>query len=173
MSARREDAAPGGRRPRLAACAVALVAALAPLRSAATLGEKAASVARDRAALAAAGAPATAEVRAASGAAATYTVHTFDAGGSTVREYVSADGTVFAVTWVGRAPPDLDQVLGTYASALRAALASEGAGLGRRASRQVTTERLVARMAGHARRLSGRVWDPELLPEGVTADAIQ
>src|SRR6202140_4381164 len=45
----------------------------------------------------------------------TYTVHEMRAAsGTTVREFVSQAGTVFAVAWQGPSIPDLRQVLGMY-----------------------------------------------------------
>ena len=35
-------------------------------------------------------------------------------GGTVVDEYVSAEGTVFAVSWHGQFPPPMQQILGTY-----------------------------------------------------------
>ena len=46
-------------------------------------------------------------------------VHEISTARMTVREYVNADGTIFAVTWKGWSEPDLDQLLGPYAKAVR------------------------------------------------------
>src|SRR5437660_12582447 len=44
-----------------------------------------------------------------------YTVHDIQATtGTTVREYISPSGTVFAVAWKGPWPPDMRQLLGEY-----------------------------------------------------------
>ncbi len=59
-----------------------------------------------------------------------YTVHEIQtAGGTVIREYVSAQGQVFAVVWRGPQLPDLQQILGTYFADFQAA------GQGRRAGR--------------------------------------
>ena len=48
--------------------------------------------------------------------------------GTVVREYVSPEGKVFAVTWYGMTPPDLQQTLGTYFEQFKAAAAAPHAG---------------------------------------------
>ena len=44
-----------------------------------------------------------------------------DANGTTVREYVSPQGSVFGITWQGRSTPDMNQLLGTYVTNLQTA----------------------------------------------------
>ena len=41
--------------------------------------------------------------------------------GTVVREYVSPEGTVFGITWQGRAMPDMNQLLGNYVNNLQTA----------------------------------------------------
>src|SRR5215472_10046722 len=46
-----------------------------------------------------------------------YAVHEIQApGGTIVREYVSSDGRVFAVSWRGQGMPDLGKLLGNYSA---------------------------------------------------------
>src|SRR5262249_51749114 len=91
---------------RLTACAAALTVGLALSSSAlAALGGDVGSVAADRVALAA-------QLR--STAMVQYDVHQIDSGTVTVREYVTRAGHVFAVTWDGPVPPDMQQLLGEY-----------------------------------------------------------
>lgn len=91
---------------------------------------------------------------------------------TTVREYVSPSGVVFAVAWNGLVHPDLQVLLGNYHQDYRKALASAVREPGRRGTK-VTTERLVVQTWGHMRNLQGRAYLPELLPEGVSVDEIR
>ena len=88
--------------------------------------------------------------------------------GTMVREYVSPAGSVFAVTWEGPSLPDLRQVLGSYFQQYVDAI--QGGGVG---SRVVEQPGLVVYSGGHMRAFRGRAYVPQLLPQGVTADAIQ
>ncbi len=143
--------------------ASALVVLLAP-RAQAALGEAAASVDRDAAALSAA--------RAGDGARPGYTVTTLVAEGLTVREYLTPAGQVFAVAWDGVGRPDLDALLGAQAREYRAALAAAPRA-GDRRGRRVETAHLVVEVWGHMRHDQGRAWLPGLLPAGVSVDAIR
>jgi len=99
-----------------------------------------------------------------------YTRHELrTASGTTVREYVSPAGTVFAVTWQGPWLPDLRQVLGTYFEAYQRALRS------RRRSRgvvHITQADFVVHASGHQRSFTGRAFVPSLAPAGVRMEAL-
>ena len=57
---------------------------------------------------------------------ASYTVHEIQAAsGTVVREYVAADGKVFAVTFHGPFLPDMRQILGNYFEQYSAAMQAE------------------------------------------------
>lgn len=100
-----------------------------------------------------------------------YTVHEIQAAsGTLVREYISAQGQVFAVTWKGPLLPDLQQVLGSYFADYRAAARSKRAGRGALQARQPG---LVVQSGGHMRAFSGRAYIPQLLPADVTVDEIR
>ena len=90
--------------------------------------------------------------------------------GATVNEYLSPNGTVFAVSWRGPRPPDLSQLLGAYFAEYRTAAASPSA---QRGHLLVQTENLVVETGGHMRDLRGRAYVPGLLPPGVSADEVQ
>lgn len=95
------------------------------------------------------------------------------AAGTTVREYVSPSGDVFAVTWNGPFVPDLRQLLGTYFDAYQRA-----AGEARRARRSrgplvVDDGDFVLESAGHMRSFSGRAYVRTKMPSGTTAAAIR
>lgn len=143
---------------------LALLAGLAASPARAALGEAEASVSRDREALAAAARGTTDR--------GTHTVHELERGGTTIREYVSPQGLVFAVTWEGLANPDLRTLLGTYAAEYEQAAAASRRVKGRRAQR-VIAPRVVVERWGHMRDLHGRAFVPDLVPQGVSLDEIR
>ncbi len=146
------------------ALGAALVLALAAPPARAALGEGEESVGRDRRALAA--------VARGSEERGGYRVHELEKGATTIREFVSADGIVFAVAWSGIAHPDLRPLLGAFHDEYRAAARAAGPAEGRRA-RRVAGERVVVESWGHPRDLHGRAYVPALLPPGVTVDALR
>jgi len=88
--------------------------------------------------------------------------------GTTVREYVSQAGAVFAVTWEGPSLPDLRQLLGGYFQ--RYVDAIQGGGVG---ARVIEQPGLVVYTGGHMRAFRGRAYVPQLLPQGIVAEDIQ
>ena len=130
----------------------------------AALGERADSIAADEAALAAA--------RGQADERPAFRVERLDSPARTVREYVAPSGVVFAVTWEGLSPPDLDAVLGAYAAPVRHALAQGGGHTGRR-TRRIEAEGAVVETWGHMRAMHGRAYVPALVPAGVALDEIR
>ena len=130
----------------------------------AALGESADSVESDRKALSA--------VRRATTARDAYTVQEIKSAATTVREYVSSSGVVFAVAWNGLSHPDLTPLLGSYAGVYREALRQTPRKPGRR-HLQVKAERVVVEKWGHMRNLQGRAYVPALIPQGVSVDEIK
>ena len=128
----------------------------------AALGGDAASVSADAAKM-----KSQTRARAASG----YTVNelTLDSG-TVVREYVSADGKVFAVTWKGPVLPDLQQTLGTYFQEFKAAAATPHSG---HHHLNVDHPEFVMRSGGHMRAWSGKAYVPALLPPNFSLSEIQ
>ena len=141
---------------------VAILAAVQ--RAEAVLGESADSVDSDTRILSA--------VRGATTARDGYTVHEVSSGATTVREYVSPAGTVFAVAWNGLAHPDLTLLLGAYAGEYENALQQTPRKRGQRTLR-VQANRVVVEKWGHIRNLQGRAYAPDLIPPGVSIDAIK
>ncbi|MBV8528326.1 MAG: DUF2844 domain-containing protein, partial [Candidatus Dormibacteraeota bacterium] len=86
--------------------------------------------------------------------------------GTVVREYLSAAGQVFAVTWRGPGIPDLRQLLGSYSAQLDR---SGGPPHYNHHHLEVRTPDVVVQSSGHARGFFGRAWAPALLPPEVTA----
>ncbi len=128
----------------------------------AALGDNEASVAADQAKL-----KATRRIV----AAPLYTMHEIrQTSGTVVREYVSAQGQVFAVVWQGPQMPDLRQLLGNYFADYRSAAAAKRAGRGLVRLRQ---SGLVLHSGGHMRAFFGQAYIPQLLPAGMAIDEIQ
>jgi hypothetical protein len=85
--------------------------------------------------------------------------------GTSVREYVSPAGLVFAVAWSGPQTPDLARLLGSYFDEFQAATRSA---VRRHHPIQVRSAHLVIESGGHVRALRGRVYLPHLMPESVS-----
>lgn len=102
-----------------------------------------------------------------------YTVHEIkSAMGTIVREFVSADGRVFAVAWHGPSMPPMQQILGTYFQQYSAGVqAHHAAHVGRRPL-NIQQPGLVVQSNGHPRGYFGRAYVPGMLPPGVTPQQI-
>jgi Protein of unknown function (DUF2844) len=88
--------------------------------------------------------------------------------GMRVREYVSRDGVVFAVSWAGPVQPDLQRLLGTHYVEYTTALAAlHHPGLQR--SVRIASPELIVESGGHLRAYAGRALLPALVPAGVSA----
>lgn len=100
-----------------------------------------------------------------------YTVHEIQmVSGTLVREYVSAQGLVFAVAWQGPFMPDLQQVLGSYFADYVADAKSKRTVSG---SLLVQQPGLVVQSGGRMRAFFGRAYIPQLLPANVAVDDIR
>ena len=107
-------------------------------------------------------------------AANSYTVHEIQADtGTVVREYVSADGKVFAVAWQGPWLPDMRQILGGYFEQYRAAVQSQNSSHIARRPVMIDQPGLVVQVGGHMRAFAGRAYIPDGLPSGVHVEDIQ
>jgi len=96
-----------------------------------------------------------------------------DANQIRVRQYVSAAGQVYAVSWDGPAMPDLAALLGTwFGEYQQSALAGLPNASSLHTSR-VNRSDLVVETAVRLRDFNGRAWLPDALPAGVTAADIQ
>src|SRR5882757_4416959 len=119
----------------------------------ATLGEDAATVENDRAQM-------KAQLR--TTAVAGYTVHEIETPTNTVvREYVSASGKVFAVSWRGPLLPDFRQTLGRYFDEYNSAASSPRVG---RRHLNIEGADLVVNSHGHMRAFYGNAYVPSMLP---------
>jgi hypothetical protein len=100
-----------------------------------------------------------------------YTVHEIQIpSGTVVREYVSAAGKVFAVTWRGPHVPDMQQTLGTYFKAYTSAPRAKHSDHKRFA---IAEPGFVLQSSGHMRAYFGRAYVPQLLPQNVSVTDIQ
>jgi hypothetical protein len=133
--------------------------ALTAVPTHAALGGDAASVEVDRVAL---------RGRVAISAGAGYTLHEMTLPTRTVvRQYLSPEGKIFALSWHGPAAPDLQQTLGSYYATFRAAVDN--------APRTHDHHHLFVEQAGLVVRSSGQmrlrhafIYVPALVPQGVS-----
>jgi hypothetical protein len=144
-------------------CALALALAAIPATALATLGQDEPSAANDGAQLRAKHA-----VRPAAG----YTITELRLpSGTTVREFISPDGKVFAVAWQGPSLPDLRQILGddNFQRYTNRELSPRVS----RSHRSLRQPDLVIHSSGRVRAFRGMAYVPALLPAGVTESDIR
>jgi hypothetical protein len=101
----------------------------------------------------------------------TYDLHEIKAAsGTSVREYVSREGTVFAVSWGGPSHPNLQQLLGNSYAAYQAA-----ARVNRRGHHivSINTPDLIASVLRLQRTSSGQIYVPGLVPPGVAVASLR
>ena len=99
-----------------------------------------------------------------------YSVHEMQTTtGVLVREFVSSQGKVFAVSWQGPVRPDLQQLLGSYYDEYAHNAPT------RRSHGPITIEtpNIVIQFGGHQRMLTGRAYLPNLLPDGVALEGVR
>ena len=85
-----------------------------------------------------------------------------------VNEYVTRDGQVFAITWQGFIPPNLQQLLGGYFGRLQAAAAAQGHRPGMHRYFSLVQSDLVVVNMGRMRSFRGIAYLPALVPAGVS-----
>lgn len=93
--------------------------------------------------------------------------------GVAVKEYVSASGKVFAVTWQGPFHPDLRQLLGAYFDQFVQAEQAQRAQRRDRGPVLIQQPGLVVQVSGHLRAFLGKAYVPQMLPTGVHAEDIR
>jgi hypothetical protein len=107
-------------------------------------------------------------------AAESFTVHEIQAvNGTVVREFVSAEGKVFAIAWHGPWIPDMRQLLGSYFEQYAQAVQSQNSGRMGRRPVMIEQPGLVVQIGGHMRAFTGRAYVPERLPSGARVEDIQ
>ena len=97
-----------------------------------------------------------------------FTVHEMNTSGTVVREYVSPNGTIFAVSWTGPIKPDLRQLFGSYFQQYVSASSTVHHGAATRRHFEVKQPDLIVESSGHMRAFHGRAYVPSLMPTGVT-----
>jgi hypothetical protein len=103
-----------------------------------------------------------------------FTVHEIQAAtGTTVREYASPSGKIFAVAWQGPWLPNMRQLLASYFAQYEQALQAGGAARAGRRPLLIEQPGLVVQSGGHMRSFSGRAYIPEMMPQGVRAEDIR
>lgn len=103
-----------------------------------------------------------------------YDMHVLSSGTSTIREYVTRSGQVFAVTWTGSAPPNLQQLLGNYSSRFQQATAEHAkASPGMHRVVSVHDSDFIVDSVVHMRAARGRAYIPSLVPSDVTVLALE
>jgi hypothetical protein len=138
---------------------------LLPLAASASLGGDVASVHEDQAHM---------KGTLKSTQAKAFTIHEISASTKTViKEYVSPDGKVFAITWHGQFVPNMQQLLGTYYQQFADAAAKQREGHFGHRPLNIQEPGLVVQNGGHMRFYFGRAYVPAMLPQGVTTDDIQ
>jgi Protein of unknown function (DUF2844) len=110
-----------------------------------------------------------------SSTSASYTVRETTFGnGTVVREYLTASGAVFGISWHGPQMPDLNDLLGSYFPQYVAGVKAVRAARGNaRGPVSVNDSGLVVRSGGHMGAFSGVAWLPSELPAGVSGSDIQ
>ena len=91
-----------------------------------------------------------------------------------MREYVNAEGVVFAVSWKGPVLPDLGALLGSYAGTLQSHVKDPSRAGMRRAPVNLEQDGLVVRSIGRMGNFFGNAYAPALIPTGVSiSDVLQ
>jgi hypothetical protein len=143
---------------------LAAASALLATTAWAALGGGAASVSADRAAL---------NGQLSTTSMTQYDVHAITSDGLVVREYVTRQGQVFAITWQGPFKPDLRQLLGDYFARYQGAVAAAGDDrAGRHSHSAVSGADLVVQSSGRLRAFQGLAYIPSLVPAGVSVGAL-
>lgn len=102
-----------------------------------------------------------------------YAVHEMQSpAGTTIKEFVSPEGNVFAVSWLGQFPPQMQQLLGPYFNQYSAAIQAQPRHYGHRPL-NIQEPGLVIQTGGHMRDYFGRAYVPDMMPAGVKADEIR
>ena len=106
---------------------------------------------------------------------AAYEVHEIQTPtGIVIREYVSTGGKIFAVAWRGPWLPDMQQLLGDYFQQyIDGAARTQANNRPGRKPLEITEPGFVLHQIGHMRSFTGKAYIPELLPPGVSPEAIQ
>lgn len=92
--------------------------------------------------------------------------------GTVVREYVSPEGTVFGITWQGRAMPDMNQLLGNYVNNLQTATRDQTQ-IRQRRGITIKTSDFVYTSFCRMGVCSGSAYAPKLVPSNVSTGVMR
>lgn len=146
-------------------CLIIVLSQIATLPSAfAALGERESQISSDQVKLRASKVQRTTQPQ--------YSVHEITTDANTVKEFVGADGIVFAVSWRGTFRPDLKTLFGTYYQEYQVRDSARARMVGRRPI-SISTDRLVVQKGGHMRDVYGLAYLPAKMPAGVQPDDLQ
>jgi hypothetical protein len=102
-----------------------------------------------------------------------YTLHEVQLeNGTSVREYATPKGLVFAVAWLGPVLPDLSVLLGDYFKTFKAATDQARLAGRRGAPVSIDGDGLVIRSNGRMRNFFGHAYAPDLIPAGVNINDV-
>jgi hypothetical protein len=94
--------------------------------------------------------------------------------GTIVNEYATRQGRIFAVTWQGPMPPNLQQLFGTYYEQYQSATAASAqAHPGTHRQLSVAQSDFVVQAFGRMRYYHGKAYVPSLVPAGVLVAGLQ
>lgn len=100
-----------------------------------------------------------------------YTVQQIkSADGTTIKEYVSTSGIVFAISWEAPMLPKLADLLGSYFPEFQQASSGD---VHRRGPLVMRLGDLVVESGGHMRAFRGRAYLPGMIPENLTAGVVK
>ncbi|TAL96562.1 MAG: DUF2844 domain-containing protein [Paraburkholderia sp.] len=98
---------------------------------------------------------------------------TTDDGGTTINEYSTPAGEVFAYTWQGPTMPDLKALLGSFYDSWHDGAASAQASESALHATRIARPDVIVESGGQMRSYVGRAWLPRALPAGVSADDLR
>lgn len=102
-----------------------------------------------------------------------YTLHEVQLeNGTSVREYATPAGLVFAVAWRGPVLPDLTALLGGYFKTFKAETDQARLMGGRGSPVNIERDGLVVRSNGRMRNFFGSAYAPDLIPAGVNINDV-
>lgn len=102
-----------------------------------------------------------------------YTVHEISKTNLTLKEFVNADGIIFAVTWKGSAQPDLNTLLGPYQNECAQAMKVRQRQPGLHRIGKTVSENVVIERSIFGRAAQGRATVTSLIPAGVSLSDIR
>ncbi|GAB7523601.1 DUF2844 domain-containing protein [Paraburkholderia sp. 2C] len=96
-----------------------------------------------------------------------------DEGGTTIHEYATDDGRIFAYTWEGPTMPNLDGLLGPYSASYRAKAAQLAGTRGSLHASRIVQPDVIVDSGGQMRSYVGRAWLPAAIPPGISPADLQ